>query len=71
MKKFLLSAALMCGSVAAFAQLVDVASTTRVPLPENVRVSTATISPDGKFFVASDPSGSGIAKSTLPQAIKL
>ena len=62
MKKFLLSAALMCGSVAAFAQLVDVASTTRVPLPENVRVSTATISPDGKFFVASDPSGSGIAK---------
>ena len=62
MKKLLLSATLMCGSMTAFAQLVDVGSITRVPLADNVRVSAATISPDGKFIVASDPTGSGIAK---------
>ena len=61
MKKILLSAALRCGGLVAFAQLVNVDSFTKVRLPENVRVSSATISPDGTFFVASDPSGSGIA----------
>ena len=61
MKKFLLLSALVCSGVMAFAQLVNVGSVTKVPLPENVKVSNAAISPDGTFFVASDISGSGIA----------
>ena len=61
MKKFLLSAVLVGSGLVAFAQLVDVESVTKVPLADNVKVAEATISPDGTFFVAADPSGSGIA----------
>ncbi|MDE6266058.1 MAG: hypothetical protein K2M07_01740 [Muribaculaceae bacterium] len=54
MKKFFISAALICSGFMAYAQLVNVESVQRVNLPSTLAVNKATISPDGTFAVVSD-----------------
>lgn len=62
MKKILLSAALLLGSLGAWAQLVEINSMQRVALPQGMKVAVPTISPDGSFVVVSDLASSGLTK---------
>ena len=60
MKKILLSAALLCSGVLGYAQLLNVQSIEKVTLPEGVTINSATISPNGEFFVIAQNGQSGI-----------
>ena len=60
MKKLLISVMLLCGSAAAFGQLLDVASVEKVTLPDGVVVDKATISPQGDYLLMSDNLKSGL-----------
>ena len=65
MKKFFVSAMLLCSSVLGFAQLVEIQSIDKIDLPEGVSVNQATISPDGSFVVFSQNAKGGLHKMDL------
>ena len=65
MKKFFISAMLLCSSVLGFAQLVEIESINKVDLPEGVLVDKATLSPDGSFVVFSQNTVAGLHKMDL------
>lgn len=65
MKKQILTAIALAGALWASAQVVQVASINEVALPHNVSVMVPTISPDGTFVVASDPSSEALNKIML------
>ena len=65
MKKILLSAALLCSGVLGYAQLLNVQSIEKVTLPEGVTINSATISPNGEFFVIAQNGQSGIHRFDL------
>ncbi len=65
MKKFFISAMLLCSSVLGFAQLVEIQSIDKIDLPEDVSVNQATISPDGSFVVFSQNTKGGLHKMDL------
>ena len=65
MKKILLSAALLCSGVLGYAQLLNVQSIEKVTLPEGVTINSATISPNGEFFVIAQNEQSGIHRFDL------
>lgn len=65
MKKLLLSVMLLCGSAAAFGQLLDVASVEKLTLPEGVVVDKATISPQGDYLLMSDNLKAGLQTYNL------
>ncbi len=62
MKKIILSAAVLLASLCASAQLVEVASTTEVNVPEGLVVAIPTISPDGSFVVVSDAGSDALTR---------
>ena len=64
MKKTIFALALMA-SLGVNAQILNVGSTTKVNMPEGVSVSTAQLSPDGKWAVISHRSKTGIDKLDL------
>ena len=64
MKKILLSLALLV-SLGMNAQILSVKSTTKVAIPAGVKVSTAQLSPDGKWAVISHQSSMGLDKIDL------
>ena len=65
MKKILLSAALLCSGVLGYAQLLNVQSIEKVTLPDGVTINSATISPNGEFFVIAQNGQSGIHRFDL------
>ncbi len=65
MKKFFISALLLGAGICASAQLVDVASVSKVDLPEGSLAYVSTISPDGSFVVLSDLAKNGLTKLDL------
>lgn len=65
MRKFVLTALLLCGGLAGYAQLLNVASTQKVTLPNNGKAITSVISPDGKFVVVSDAYSNNLSKFDL------
>ena len=64
MKKIILSLTLLA-SLSVNAQILDLKSTTKVDVPEGVKVSTAQLSPDGKWAVISHQSSMGLDKIDL------
>lgn len=64
MKKILLSLTLLV-SLGMNAQILSVKSTTKVAIPAGVKVSTAQLSPDGKWAVISHQSSMGLDKIDL------
>ena len=64
MKKILLGIALLV-SLGMNAQILSVKSTTKVAIPAGVKVSTAQLSPDGKWAVISHQSSMGLDKIDL------
>lgn len=64
MKKLFLSLALMA-CLGVNAQILNVKSTTKVAIPAGVKVSTAQLSPDGKWAVISHQSSLGLDKIDL------
>ena len=64
MKKILFSLALLV-SLGMNAQILSVKSTTKVAIPAGVKVSTAQLSPDGKWAVISHQSSMGLDKIDL------
>ena len=65
MKKFFISAMMLCAGVFSYAQLVEIQSIDKVALPEGVSVDKATISPDGSFVVFSQNTKAGLHKMDL------
>ena len=65
MKKFFISAMMLCAGVFSYAQLVEIQSIDKVALPEGVSVDKATISPDGSFVVFSQNTAAGLHKMDL------
>jgi hypothetical protein len=65
MKKFFISAMLLCSSMLGFAQLVEIESINKIDLPEGVSVDKATLSPDGSFVVFSQNTVAGLHKMDL------
>ena len=61
MKKTFLAIALMA-TLGVNAQILNVGTTTKVAVPENVKVSTAQLSHDGKWVVISRQSSVGLDK---------
>lgn len=64
MKKVFLAIALIA-SLGVNAQILNVGKTTKVEMPENVKVSTAQLSHDGKWAVISQQSCIGLDKVDL------
>ena len=64
MKKILLGLTLLV-SFGMNAQILSVKSTTKVAIPAGVKVSTAQLSPDGKWAVISHQSSMGLDKIDL------
>ena len=64
MKKTFLAIALMA-TLGVNAQILNVGTTTKVAVPENVKVSTAQLSHDGKWVVISRQSSVGLDKLDL------
>lgn len=62
MRKVILSAALLMAGLCASAQLVEVASTSEVNVPEGLVVAIPTISPDGSFVVVSDAGSDALTR---------
>lgn len=62
MRKVILSAALLMAGLCASAQLVEVASTSEVNVPEGLVVAIPTISPDGTFVVVSDAGSDALTR---------
>ena len=65
MKKFFISAMMLCAGVFSYAQLVEIQSVNKIDLPEGVLVDKATISPDGSFVVFSQNTAAGLHKMDL------
>ena len=65
MKKFFISAMMLCAGVFSYAQLVEIQSVNKIDLPEGVSVDKATISPDGSFVVFSQNTVAGLHKMDL------
>ncbi len=65
MKKIFTSAFLLCSGVIGFAQLLNVQSIEKVSLPEGITINSATISPNGEFFVIAQNEQSGIHRFDL------
>ena len=65
MKKFFISAMMLCAGVLSYAQLVEIQSVNKIDLPESVSVDKATISPDGSFVVFSQNTAAGLHKMDL------
>ena len=65
MKKFFISAFLLCTGVLSYAQLLSVESIDKVTLPDGGAVTNATISPDGSFVVLSEAQKPGLQKLVL------
>ena len=65
MKKFFISAMMLCAGVFSYAQLVEIQSINKVDLPEGVSVDKATLSPDGSFVVFSQNTKGGLHKMDL------
>ena len=65
MKKILFSALLLCSGVLGYAQLLNVQSIEKVALPEGITINSATISPNGEFFVIAQNGQSGIHRFDL------
>ena len=65
MKKFFISAMMLCAGVFSYAQLVEIQSVNKIDLPEGVSVDKATISPDGSFVVFSQNTAAGLHKMDL------
>ena len=65
MKKFFISALMLCAGVLSYAQLVEINSVEKVALPEGVTVDKATLSPDGSFVVFSQNTVAGLHKMDL------
>lgn len=65
MKKFFISAFLLCSGVLSYAQLLSVESIDKVTLPDGGAVTNATISPDGSFVVLSEAQKPGLQKLVL------
>ena len=65
MKKFFISAMMLCAGVLSYAQLVEINSVEKVALPEGVSVDKATLSPDGSFVVFSQNTVAGLHKMDL------
>ena len=65
MKKFFISAMMLCAGVFSYAQLVEIQSINKIDLPEGVSVDKATISPDGSFVVFSQNTKGGLHKMDL------
>lgn len=64
-KFFSLTMLLLCGSSIGFAQLIDVASTQKVALPEGTAADMVTISPKGDYLLMSDLRKTGLQKFDL------
>lgn len=62
MKKIIFSVMLLCSSTIGFAQLLEVASTEKVNLPEGVVADIATLSPKGDYMLLSDQKKQGLQK---------
>ena len=65
MKKFFISAMMLCAGVLSYAQLVEIQSIDKIDLPEGVSADKATISPDGSFVVFSQNTAAGLHKMDL------
>ena len=65
MKKFFISAMMLCAGVLSYAQLVEIQSVNKIDLPEGVLADKATISPDGSFVVFSQNTAAGLHKMDL------
>ena len=65
MKKFFISAMMLCAGVLSYAQLVEIQSIDKIDLPEGVLADKATISPDGSFVVFSQNTAAGLHKMDL------
>ena len=65
MKKFFISAMMLCAGVLSYAQLVEIQSIDKIDLPEGVLADKATISPDGSFVVFSQYTQGGLHKMDL------
>ena len=65
MKKFFISAMMLCAGVFSYAQLVEIQSVEKIALPEGVSVDKATLSPDGSFVVFSQNTAAGLHKMDL------
>lgn len=65
MKKFFISAIVLCASLMSSAQLVNVESISKVNLPQGMAIERLTISPDGSFAVISGSQYSGLQKIDL------
>ena len=65
MKKFFISAMMLCAGVFSYAQLVEIQSVNKIDLPEGVSVDKATLSPDGSFVVFSQNTKGGLHKMDL------
>lgn len=64
MKKVLF-AFMLCLSSVAYAQVLDVASITKIALPENPLTSVAGISPQGDYILVTNAQNSGLSKYDL------
>lgn len=62
MKKIIFSVMLLCSSTIGFAQLLEVASTEKVNLPESMVADIATLSPNGDYMLLSDQKKQGLQK---------
>ena len=60
MKKIIFSVMLLCSSTIGFAQLLEVASTEKVNLPESMVADIATLSPNGDYMLLSDQKKQGL-----------
>ena len=65
MKKFFISAMMLCAGVFSYAQLVEIQSIEKIALPEGVSVDKATLSPDGSFVVFSQNTKGGLHKMNI------
>lgn len=65
MKKLLFSVMFLCSSSIGFAQLLEVASTEKVNLPEGTAAAEATISPAGDYLLLSDFKKQGLQTYNL------
>lgn len=65
MKKLIFSALALCVALLAHGQVLEVAGTQRIALPDGYRVDQANIAPDGSYVVISPLSGVGLTKLDL------
>lgn len=65
MKKLIFSALAICAALLAHGQVLEVAGTQRIALPDGYRVDQANIAPDGTYAVISPISGQGLTRLDL------